>query len=49
LVYPRRKVAVGVNVGVAVAAPAQTVTGLDRFCGPLGVISAKSEALFSVS
>ena len=47
MVYPRRKVAVGVNIGVA--APAQTVTGLDRFCGSLGEMRVKSDALSSVS
>jgi len=43
------KVAVAVSVGVAVTTPAQKVTGLDRFCGSLGAIRLKSEALSSVS
>ena len=42
-------VAVSVGVVVPVAELAQTVNGLDRFCGSLGFRSAKSVALLFVS
>ena len=48
-------VAVGVSValvvgdGVLVTVTAHTVSGLDRFCGSLGLIRVKSTRLLSVS
>ena len=40
---------VGDGVWVTVTSSAQTVSGLDRFCGSLGLIRVKSTRLLSVS
>ena len=42
-------VSVALTVGVEVSTPAHMVSGLDRFCGLLGLIRLRSVRLLSVS